>query len=149
MNVDENRRQDLADRLAVIARALRTQSEDVDGTLDAVVAIATNLISGCDETGVTIVQGRRKVTTPAATGDVARAGDAVQVELNEGPCLDSLWNHETVTSADLAVDPRWPVWGPRVARELGGAQHVVSAAVHGRGHPRSIEPVLAAGRRVR
>lgn len=110
--------QDLADRLGLIARELRTQSADVTDTLESVVTIATELVPACDEAGVTLVRRKGGVTTPAATGEVARAGDALQVELNEGPCLDALWSQEVVTSSNLAADPRWPQWGPRIAHDF-------------------------------
>lgn len=110
--------QDLADRLGVIARELRTQSEDVADTLESVVAIATDLVPACDEAGVTLMRRKGGITTPAATGEVARAGDALQVELNEGPCLDALWGQEVVSSSNLAADLRWPQWGPRIARDF-------------------------------
>ena len=110
--------QDLADRLGVIARELRTQSEDVANTLESVVAIATDLVPACDEAGVTLVRRKGSITTPAATGEVARAGDALQVVLNEGPCLDALWGQEVVSSSNLAADPRWPQWGPQIARDF-------------------------------
>jgi len=112
-------RTDLPDRLAMIARELRTQSRDVVHTLDAIVAIAVDLIDGCDEAAVSIVHRDRGVTTPAASGAAARSGDELQYELNEGPCLDAVWDHETVISDDLAHDPRWATWGPRVGRDLG------------------------------
>ena len=110
--------QNLADRLGVIARELRTQSEDVANTLESVVAIATDLVPACDEAGVTLVRRKGSITTPAATGEVARAGDALQVVLNEGPCLDALWGQEVVCSSNLAADPRWPQWGPQIARDF-------------------------------
>lgn len=33
--------------------------------------------------------------------------------------MDALRDRETVYSADLRAEPRWPSWGPRVVDELG------------------------------
>ena len=46
-------------------------------------------------------------------------GDALQYELDEGPCLDAIREHALVESGDVAADPRWPRWAPRAAGELG------------------------------
>lgn len=50
---------------------------------------------------------------------MVRRGDALQNELDEGPCLDSVRTHDTVISQDLSRDPRWPRWSPRVISEFG------------------------------
>jgi len=55
---------------------------------------------------------------------VLRRIDELQFELKEGPCYDALRTHETVCSRDLAVDERWPRWGPLVAAEVGAVSIV-------------------------
>lgn len=65
-----------------------------------------------------MVEGRR-ISTPAGSDDVVRRGDALQYELDEGPCLDSVRWHETVVSQDLSREERWPRWAPRVGTDLG------------------------------
>jgi hypothetical protein len=42
----------------------------------------------------------------------------LQYELDEGPCLDSLHQHETMLSQDLGRDERWPRWTPRARNQL-------------------------------
>jgi transcriptional regulator with GAF, ATPase, and Fis domain len=111
--------QEMTDSFARVARELRAEADDLDATLHKAVALATDLIDGCDEAGVSIVHRKRRLDTPAATGDAARRGDALQYELGEGPCLDAIWQHDTILASDLATDERWPTWGPRVAAELG------------------------------
>jgi GAF domain-containing protein len=110
--------QHLVNRLSDIARSLRSE-EDVEHTLEKAVALAVELINGCDEAGVSLVYAKRRIDTPAATSENVRRGDALQYELNEGPCLDAIWDEETVSSPDLANEDRWPTWGPRVVEELG------------------------------
>jgi GAF domain-containing protein len=46
-------------------------------------------------------------------------GDRLQFELGEGPCLDAVWEEESVYVPDLLTDPRWPTWGPRVTQKTG------------------------------
>jgi GAF domain-containing protein len=106
-------------RMSAIAREMRTQSHSVQDTLDTVVSIAVELFEGCDEAAITVMSRRNGGSTPAATGARARAGDELQYELKEGPCLDAAWNSELVASDDLRHDERWPRWGPLVARRHG------------------------------
>jgi AmiR/NasT family two-component response regulator len=108
---------DLAERLAEAARALRT--EDVVQTLERAVSLAVEMVTGCDGAGVTMLRHGRAPETPAATSDWVSHGDALQYELQQGPCIDALWEHEVVTSSDLSDLMRWPVWGPRVVDEVG------------------------------
>lgn len=82
------------------------------------VDLAVKLIAGCDHAGVSIQQGRT-ICSPASSDDVARRGDALQDQLDEGPCLDSVRSHETVISQDLRHEERWPRWAPQVVVELG------------------------------
>jgi transcriptional regulator with GAF, ATPase, and Fis domain len=107
---------DLARRLADAARGLQAQSGSQD-VLDRVVGLAVALVPGADEATITMVRVRRHVYSAAATGDLARNFDALQDEIGEGPCMDALWNQETVRVDDLAGDPRWPVLGPRAGAQ--------------------------------
>jgi transcriptional regulator with GAF, ATPase, and Fis domain len=109
---------DLSERIAAAARTLSSE-RDVQHTLAASVGLATELIEGCDEAGVSIVHRHRAIETPAATSELVERGDKLQYEFQEGPCLDAIWDQETVNSPDLASEMRWPVWGPRVVDELG------------------------------
>jgi GAF domain-containing protein len=104
------------DRL--IAAAAREMSADVstEDTLGLAVRLATELVDGCDVAGVSVVH-KHRIDTPYATDEVLRLIDEEQFELNQGPCLDAIHTHETVNSNDLATDPRWPLWGPRVAEQ--------------------------------
>lgn len=94
----------------------RATSEDE--VLQLGVQHAVQLVGGCDHAGVTIVE-RTTVSTAAATDDVVKRGDQLQYDLNEGPCLDSVRDHELVVSHDLLTDQRWPRWSPRVVEETG------------------------------
>ena len=108
----------LDQQLADTARSLQAETS-TQRTLERCVALATELIDGCDYAGVSIVHRRAPIETPAATDPLVLRGDALQYELQEGPCLDAIWNEETVHSPDLAGEQRWPRWAPRVMAELG------------------------------
>lgn len=96
----------LAERMSTFARA----ANDLDpyATLVEVVLAAVALVPGCDEASISVVLGRRKVTSEAASGDLPRAVDALQERLQEGPCLDAAYLHTTVLVADMATETRWP-----------------------------------------
>lgn len=107
----------LADQLAALARALE-QEDDPQQTLDAIVRAAVDTVPGAQHASVSVVQRRRVVETVAATGDLPRAVDQAQYDTGEGPCLDTLYQRETVRVPDLAREQRWPEFA-RKASDLG------------------------------
>lgn len=82
------------------------------------VDLAVELLEGCDHAGITLMSGGKFSTGPATDGLVAH-GDRLQDQLSEGPCHDAILQGRTVYTADLARDPRWPTWGPKIHAELG------------------------------
>ena len=90
-------------------------------TLERIVERAVEVVPGCDHAGVTMRSRRHKVETVATTSSVAAACDALQYELDEGPCLDAIWHEPCYLTADTSSDPRWPAWGPRVAQHGVGS----------------------------
>lgn len=111
------RSQDPGDRFAAIARDLSDQPSQ-EATLDRIVEVAVQVISGCDHAAISLVT-RRKIRTVATTDETATAGDEQQYSFNEGPCLDSIRNQGTVHAPNLGDDVRWPEWGPWVIEHLG------------------------------
>ena len=104
--------------MAAVARELQDQ-HDPTSTVQSAVELAVQNVGGCDAASVSIVHSKRKVDTPAATDAMAFIGDQLQYEISEGPCLDAIWEQETVYVPDLANDPRWSNWGPRTAEATG------------------------------
>src|SRR5690349_12412067 len=104
-------------QLAEAARAMAEQPTTRD-TLERAVQMATDLIPHCDLAGLSVVHPRG-IDTPAASHESLRLIDELQYELSEGPCLDALRQTDVLAVSDLASDPRWPRWGPHIARELG------------------------------
>jgi GAF domain-containing protein len=120
---------DLARRLAEAARGLQQQL-DPQHVLSRVVSLAVAMVPGADEATITMVRARRHVYSAAATGDLARWFDVLQDETSEGPCLDAMWNQQTVRVDDLTADPRWPVLGPRAGVRGVGSMLCLQLFVH-------------------
>lgn len=108
---------DLAVRLSESAREMQ-HHDDPDETLRAVVAAAVALIPGADEGSISVISGRQQVQSEAASSELARTVDALQQELGEGPCLDAVYEQESVCVSDTSTDQRWPTFSVR-AHEAG------------------------------
>lgn len=105
-----------AANFAEMARILEA-APDVATTATQICEMARDAI-GCQYAGITLLHGRRRVETVAATDKIVEKADALQYELNEGPCLDVIWGDGMIAAENLATEQRWTTWGPRVA-DLG------------------------------
>ncbi len=92
-----------------LARVLQ-QQQDTERTLVEIVHAAVTVIPGCDEGSISIVTARRQVRSEAASGELPRLVDELQEQTGQGPCLDAAYRHETVRVADMASEPRWPLF---------------------------------------
>ena len=108
-----------SETFATVARDLLAK-EDVQHTLQAIVDMAVEHVVGCDHAGITYVKGRRGFT-PAASDSVPATVDAIQYEVDEGPCLDAVRKHEVFCTGDLSREVRWPRFSARAHRETGVA----------------------------
>jgi transcriptional regulator with GAF, ATPase, and Fis domain len=110
---------DLAQQLSDLARTL--QAEDDPGALvDELVASAVALVPGAEEGSISVVTARKKVTSQSPSGDLPRRVDELQVEVGEGPCLDAMFEQQTVRVPDMNHEERWPQFAARAA-EVGAA----------------------------
>ncbi|SDE30517.1 GAF and ANTAR domain-containing protein [Auraticoccus monumenti] len=109
--------QELAEVLESVARrtSARTSMEEALGLL---AQTAQETIPGADHVSVSVTRRGGRIETVAASGDLVRQLDAVQYELMEGPCVDSIRGRERRIANDLGHDDRWPAFGPR-AVQLG------------------------------
>jgi GAF domain-containing protein len=110
---------EVAESLSALARDLE-EHDDPDAMLAAIVAAAVVMIPGAEEGSITVVLGRRRVTSEAPTGELPRRVDALQEEVQQGPCLDAAYRQQTVRVADLTTEQRWPLFAARAA-ETGAA----------------------------
>jgi GAF domain-containing protein len=106
-----------ARELAAAAREMQRERGSQD-TMDVAVKLCPQIIDDCHLAGVSVVR-RDGVETVSATDPLLAKTEQLQFTYGEGPCYDALTEHELVHSKNLAIDQRWPNWGPRVATELG------------------------------
>lgn len=108
---------ELASDFAHVARLLQSHA-DTDQVLDDVVTAAVRLIPGVDEASISAVTGRQQVSSRHPSSELPRQVDEVQNEVGEGPCLDAIYEQQTVRVPDMAHEERWPRFARRAA-ELG------------------------------
>jgi GAF domain-containing protein len=109
---------DLADLMSRTARRLQEEHGDVESTLQAITATAITVVPNAEECSISYVIGRTKVEPRASTSDLPRELDALQERLEQGPCLDAVWEQEVVRVDDVAAEDRWPEFA-RQASERG------------------------------
>lgn len=107
----------LVGEFAQLAQVLAA-SQDETSRLQVAVDSALSLVRKCDHAGITI-NDKRGLITRVSSDDIVRRANELQHELGEGPCLDVMREQDTLVSADLARERRWPAWAARVYDELG------------------------------
>jgi GAF domain-containing protein len=106
----------LTDELAgVVARmsGLLLTEETVTTSLSLLSSLAAEIVPGSAGAGVSILEAGRR-TSSGSTDDRVREADALQYQLDEGPCLAAAALREPVLVADLREEPRWPRWAAAV-----------------------------------
>ena len=111
-------RKDLTQTLADLARRLQRQT-DPESVMQLIVSAVPGTIPGAEESTISLVHNRRRVLSAAFTSERARRFDELQQETQQGPCLDAMYQRQTVRVDDLAADPRWPKLARRATEELG------------------------------
>lgn len=101
---------ELESNLSEVALALFAPGT-LQGTLQRIVNLAVATIDGCDAAGVFIVENVL-VTTAASTDPLVLVLDRLQIDTDEGPCLDAIAGEGTVYADDLADSQRWSRFGP-------------------------------------
>jgi len=99
---------------AQLARELAAEP-DVEQTLDRVLQLAVE-VGPCNHASISFRYPDGRLETVAASDVVIEKADGLQYALREGPCLDAVWEAETYRVENIESDPRWPQWGPQVAR---------------------------------
>ncbi len=97
------------------------------------IAETTRIMLAADGAGVLVTRARRRTETAAATDETVRRAHALQVELDEGPCLDSSVDDGVRRIDDTALDTRWPRWNSEAA-QLGFRSVLSAPLVTGRRH---------------
>lgn len=120
----------LADRLSDLARSLQDE-RSLEETLSGIVHAAVGTVPGARHASISGVRRRREVRTLAATDELSRAVDRVQYATGQGPCLDALYEQETVRVSILSEEDRWPEFRRRVAELSVGSMLAVQLFVRG------------------
>ena len=97
----------VSDTVAAITARL-TARHDGLAILHAVTDACAELLSA-DATGVLVRDPRGGVAVGSASDERARFVELLQVQINQGPCLDCINDNTQVMSSDLDMDrSRWP-----------------------------------------
>ena len=110
----------LADRLGDLARLLESE-DDTASMLDDVVAAAVQIIPGVQEASISAVVGRRRVVSEHQSSELPERVDAIQTETGEGPCLDAIFEQQTVRVPDMGHEERWPRFAERAHQAGAGS----------------------------
>jgi GAF domain-containing protein len=97
--------------------AVLLSAESIDTTIQLVTALAAETIPGTAGAGVTVMDGRG-VRSVAASNPLVERADALQYELDAGPCITAGHDRVTIRVDDVTTDDRWPDWCSAV-RTLG------------------------------
>ena len=114
---------ELAGALSQMA-GLVLSRETVDTALELVTALAATTTAGTLGAGVTVVD-EHGTRSRAASNAATEEADALQYELDEGPCLTAWRTREVVRIDDTTTDGRWPRWNEADIRR--GVRSVLSA----------------------
>ncbi|TVR33890.1 MAG: ANTAR domain-containing protein [Nitriliruptor sp.] len=98
--------------------------------LEHVLRLSAQAIGSCSAVSVTVVADDGNYATAAASHELASEIDALQYELYEGPCIDSLQSGDEHHITDLSLDERWPGFRER-ALHLGLRSAVTMPLVAG------------------
>jgi GAF domain-containing protein len=104
----------LAATLVQMAGLVLSQ-ETVRSAVELVTALASATAPGTDGAAVTVVD-EHGTRTMGATSELAAQADALQYELDEGPCLTAWRTGRLVRIDDTTGDQRWPAWNEQATR---------------------------------
>jgi GAF domain-containing protein len=92
-------------------QALLLDLADLEPFVAEVAAVASSVVGGTTECGITLRRDGGPVTV-AASGPRAAALDETQYWASQGPCLQTLRTGEVVELVDARTDRRWPGYLP-------------------------------------
>src|SRR4051812_16184440 len=103
----DGRQLDLADALTEAAEAIN-QHSSLEETLDAIVYATRSSVPGFTDVGISITHRDGQIETMSGTGQLVWELDAIQYDLREGPCVDSMEVGKTVLVNPARHEQRWP-----------------------------------------
>lgn len=106
----------VADTFAALTALIYARAE-ADSVYRAITRAAVDLVDGCDHASL-LLRHDRRYTSVAPVDDVARRIDAIEVEVDEGPCVDATKDEAYQHDTDLTTGSTpWPAFRRRVLAE--------------------------------
>ncbi len=116
MSQSHGEREELISRAFVTLADTLVDEYDVIDLLDRLVGFCVQLLPA-DAAGIVLGDARRELRAVAASDEAAHLVELLQLQNDEGPCLDCFQSAEPVSVADLAQESgRWPVFVAAVQR---------------------------------
>jgi GAF domain-containing protein len=107
----ETRTHDLAVRMAELARAVAAP-RSLDEILSGVTTLAKELIPGVDAAGILLIGKGGTYESLAQVTDLPHQLDELQMQFNEGPCVQAALDEVIVRTDDFREESRWPKYSP-------------------------------------
>ena len=108
MDRSSNEREELASRAFVTLADTLVDDYDIIDLLDRLVGFCVELLP-TDAAGIVLGDARRELRAVAASEEAAHVMELLQLQADEGPCLDCFQTATAVSVADLtAASDRWP-----------------------------------------
>ncbi|MFC9833326.1 GAF and ANTAR domain-containing protein [Rhodococcus sp. NPDC127530] len=98
-----------------VARDLGAEHASIHGTLELIIRAAIEIVPGAEHAGITLVTRGSSPESRAATSELPKAIDDLQHRLGDGPCIQAIWEHETVLVPDMEHETRWQRFAPAAA----------------------------------
>ena len=106
--------------------------ESATSAVEQLAEVAQDVVGSAIGAGASLIDDQGFTMSTGTTDAVAEAGDTLQYELGEGPCL-SAWATESLQRVDdTATETRWPEWCAGVLRL--GVRSAMSAPMLYKGH---------------
>jgi len=100
--------QKLREAIEELARDMHGEHASLAKTLDIITAGALELIPGAEHAGITLATRDHRFDSRAATSELPRRIDRLQYHLQDGPCIQAIWDKATIRVNDLSTEDRWP-----------------------------------------
>ena len=117
--------------LSDVARSLEAEP-DLQHVVEGIVAAVTETVPGAEQAGVSLREGRI-LRTVAATGDLARRLNAIEHQLDEGPCMQAVLQRRSYRIDDMSTDTRWPRFA--AAAQAHGVRSMLGYRLFTNGEP--------------
>ncbi|TVT19224.1 GAF and ANTAR domain-containing protein [Amycolatopsis rhizosphaerae] len=99
----------LTEVLSSVVRTLEPEPS-LTRTVEHIVRAVAATVPGTEFAGVCLLESGR-IRSVAPTSELVARLDELQQELQEGPCLDAVFDETIYRTGDIGRDPRWPKYG--------------------------------------